>query len=136
MENPLLTGLNLVASGKDDLIAPTLGDDSYDEFQAMAEALIEAKDAGLIYDIAEQRSMSRKNYRHVARLLIPGGLTPKGKAFLKEIAQLPAATDESKAPEAKTEPEILQLRPTFAGMSIDLKALWKKWKSWRRQNAA
>ena len=135
MKNPLLTGLDLIANGQTDIVAPSLDDEHYDEFQAMAEALVEAKNAKLIYHIAEQRSMSRKNYGHVVRLLVPGGLTPKGKEFLKEIAQSPVAPDSSKAPNAKTEPEIIQLKPTFMGMSIDLKALAKKWMTWQREKS-
>ena len=127
--NALIHGLELVASGATDLPAPSAESESYAEFQAMAEALVDAKDAKLLYEVAVQRSRGRENYGHAVRVLVAGGLTPKGKQFL--VNAKASATEIPDSPDAKPEkePEIFQLRPTFAGMSIDLKALWRKWQS-------
>ena len=79
--NPLFRALELVAAGTSDMAAPKLENIEYENFQAIAEALIEAENSKLIYKVAAQRSMARKTYGHIVRLIIAGGLTPKGKEF-------------------------------------------------------
>jgi len=127
--NALLRGLELVEAGATDISSPSVEDEGYVDFQAMAEALVEAKDVKLLYEVAVQRSKGRATYGHAVRVLVAGGITPKGRQFLDcaqaSVLEIPL----SPKPQVEKEPEILQLRPAFAGMSIDLKALWKKWQS-------
>lgn len=134
MQNPLIAGLEAIQSGTKELVSPDREDESYEAFQAMAEALIEAKEAQLLYQLAEQRSMSRETYGHVVRIITMGGLTPKGRDFLRALHEplTSGITTESTAPTTSSAPdkEIFRLTPTFAGMSVDLKALWRKWATW------
>ena len=105
---------------------PEAGD--YADFQAMAEALLEAKESGLVYEAKAERSKGRETYGHVKQVLVAGGLTPKGKTLQEQSRTMPATAELEPTARDLKEPEILQLRPTFAGMSIDLKALWRKWR--------
>lgn len=127
--NPLLRALELAAAGTADISAPELENKEYENFQAIAEALVEAENSKLIYKIAVQRSMAIKTCGHVVRIIISGGLTPKGKEFFDQMKN--SSHEISSEPSKKNDPEIFQLRPTFAGMSIDLKVLWKKWQNWK-----
>ncbi|UXY16712.1 hypothetical protein N8I74_06735 [Chitiniphilus purpureus] len=127
--NPLIHGLESIVAGTTSFSAPPVESDAYNDFQAMAEALTEAKTAGLLYQVAVQRSRARATYDHAKTIVVSGGLTPKGREFL-EAAKVPPPEAATPTPAGVEKPaEILQLKPTFAGMSIDLKALWQKWKS-------
>ena len=120
--NALLRGLELVATGATDFQAPSVENEGYADFQAMTEALLEAKDAKLLYEVKVERSKGRATYGHAAKVHVAGGLTPKGREFVSSAKALPLEATTATAPKAGKEAEILQLKPTFAGMSIDLKA--------------
>lgn len=134
--NALIRGLELVASGAENLSAPTPEDNDYYAFQAMTEALLEAKEAELLYEVKVQRSKKRATYGHAVRVSVPSGLTPKGREFLNsaKVPMLEAARISTSDLKKERESEIFQLKPTFMGMGIDLKALWKKWQA-RENNA-
>lgn len=120
--------------------------DRYDEFQALAEGIMQAKALGLVYEASVERSKARETYGHALHVLTAGGLTPAGKKWLLDAKEHEAKIEEARARRAarqQTVPavqasqskpeEILQLKPTFMGMGIDLKALWKRFRSWRAQ---
>ena len=119
--------LQFVASGQARCVAPASDAAEYSDFQAMAEALIEAKQSGLVYEAKAQRSTARETYGHIQQVIVAGGLTPKGRLLHEQSQAAPFAVEPKATDRDHPEPEIIQLRPTFAGMSIDLKALWRKW---------
>ena len=81
----LRAALEIIASGKLELTAPDPSHASYESFQEIAEAALNAKADQLIYEAIPERSKSRNNYGHVLRVLVPGGLTPKGRKFLAQL---------------------------------------------------
>ncbi|MBS1161688.1 MAG: hypothetical protein H6R15_4107 [Proteobacteria bacterium] len=95
----------------------------------MAEALLEAKQSGLVYEAKAERSRARETYGHIKQVIVAGGLTPKGRLLHEQSQAAPFAAEPKVTDRDRPEPEIIQLRPTFAGMSIDLKVLWKKWRA-------
>ena len=125
----LRRALEVAQEGTKEFRSPASNALGYAEYQETAEALLEAKEAGLVYEAKEERSAARETYRHIKRVLVAGGLTPKGKIALQDFhtprpVLEPEATTSRSA--ERNEPEIIQLKPTFAGISIDLKALWRK----------
>jgi len=141
----IVPSLKLVADGLTSLAASDYPADKYEEFQAIAEGLVQAKATGFLYEVAVERSKARDTYNHVTRVLVAGGLTPSGKQWLKEDAEYEekrAARAVAKAAKQSVEkqpiekqPEILQLKPAFMGVGIDLKALWRRYFTKRGGNA-
>lgn len=141
----IVPSLKLVADGLISLAVSDYPADKYEEFQAIAEGLVQAKATGLLYEVVVERSKARDTYNHVTRVLVAGGLTPSGKQWLKEDAEYEerkkarAIAKATKQPvekqSAEKHPEILQLKPAFMGFSIDLKALWRRFFTRRGGNA-
>lgn len=118
----LRKALGLIDAGVWDWKCPSIEDPQYAAFQSITESILEAKNEGLIYEAAIERSRSRNSYMHITRAIIAGGLTPKGKRRLADLSKLTPSTNE--IPQDK-KVEILQLKPSIYGIGIDLKALWK-----------
>lgn len=135
----LVPSMKLVADGLTYLSASDFPPEKYDEFQAIAEGLVQAKAHGFLHKVAVERSKSRETYGHITQVVVAGGLTPSGKQWLAEEAEYEEkgatriALKAAKAPVEK-QPEILQLKPAFMGVSVDLKALWRKFVAWRGGN--
>lgn len=125
----LRLALELAANGAVELVAPAPDAQNYAEFQALAEALVHAKEGGLVYEVNVERSRARETFENVKRVVISGGLTPRGRLAYEQSQAKPSAAEPNATVREHKEPEIFQLRPTFAGVSIDLKALWRKWKA-------
>lgn len=125
----LKQALQFIASGQARCVSPASDAAEYLEFQAMAEALLEAKQSGLVYEAIAERSRTRETYGHIRQVIVAGGLTPKGRLLHEQSQATPFAVESKATDRERPEPEIIQLRPTFAGMSIDLKALWRKWRT-------
>ncbi len=127
----LRTALKLVQDGVSCLALADYPSERYEEFQAIADGLVEAQKLGLVYEVVVQRSRARKTYGHATQILIPGGLTPSGKRWLQDTEAHPIGLIRNLANRSvqqlpqKQPREIFQLRPTFMGVSIDLKALWR-----------
>ena len=118
--------LKFAASGTTEFVAPAPDAEDYAEFQATAEALLEAKEGGLVYEAKAERSRARETFGHAKRVVVACGLTPRGRLLLEQQQSAPSAVEPKSTIKDHKETEILQLRPTFAGTSIDLKALWRK----------
>ncbi|MGZ8222186.1 MAG: hypothetical protein ACXWT0_11120 [Methylobacter sp.] len=135
----LETSLALLSTGITQISVRDYPPDRYDEFQSLAEGIMQAKALGLVYEAQVERSKSRETYGHAVRVVTAGGLTPSGKTWLKEAADhaqkmkeaherkaaRTSASSDQPTPPTRTE-EIIQLKPAFMGMSIDLKALWRR----------
>lgn len=132
----IVPSLKLVAGGLTSLAVSDFPADKYEEFQAIAEGLVQARATGFLYEVAVERSKARDTYGHVTRVLVAGGLTPSGKQWLQEDAEYEekkkawalakAAKQSVEKQPVEKQPEILQLKPAFMGVGIDLKALWRR----------
>ncbi|MGM9516692.1 hypothetical protein ACS5PK_20760 [Roseateles sp. DB2] len=138
MDN-MVRSLKLVADGLSSLAVSDFPPDKYDEFQVIAEGLVQARATGLLYEVAVERSKNRATYGHATRFVVAGGLTPAGKQWLQEDAEYEEkkksrALAKAAKPAIPKQPEILQLKPAFMGFSIDLKALWQRYFGKRRSD--
>lgn len=95
--------------------------ESIQAFQATATRLQSALSNGYIRDAKFRVSHLRETHGCVLGAIVVGGLTFEGDQYVSAFGATQASTAE-KAP-------IFQLKPTFAGMSIDLVALVKWLKS-------
>jgi hypothetical protein len=86
-------------------------------FQDAAKALAFANDEGLLDGFASHKESYTGN-RWYTVVMIRNGLSYKGQQYL----------EQSDVPQALPQPEIVQLRPNFHGIGIDLKALWQRLK--------
>lgn len=137
----LVALLKLVGDGLTKLDVADYPTEKYDDFQAIAEGLSQAAALGLIYKVVVQRSKARETYEHAVHVIVAGGLTPSGKQWLKDDAEhqealrIGAARKAERKTPQKSEPEVFQLKPAFMGVSIDLKALWRRLRSKRGGDA-
>lgn len=83
-------------------------------FQDVAKALAFANSKGFL-DGYVSRKESYTGNRWYVLAMVKNGLTYRGQQHLEQ-------PELSAAP---TQPEILQLKPNFHGLGIDLKALWR-----------
>jgi hypothetical protein len=89
------------------------------DFQPIAKILAYAHDAGLLDNCVPHKENVTGHHWYDS-VLVLGGLSHKGEMFLAK----PTGGDA----EASLE-EIIQLKPSVYGISVNLKALWKRWKS-------
>lgn len=77
--------LQFAASGQASCVAPAPDAAEYSEFQAMAEALLDAKQSGLVYEAKAERSRARETYGHIKQVIVAGWTYPKRKALIRAI---------------------------------------------------
>lgn len=124
--NQIDIALKIVRNGTTKLEPDSSSETDISAFQPLAKALVYAHQQRWIHDVIVQRTSSRKNHGQIITVLISGGLTFEGEGHLYELESRASSLEATTKPST---PDIFQLKPTFAGMSIDLKALWKKYRS-------
>jgi hypothetical protein len=85
-------------------------------FQAVAQALLSAERKGLLESCKPHQERTTRN--RWTDCIVVGRLTCEGEQLLRGIA--PDALVQN----ASTE-DILQIRPTFCGVTLDVNALWR-----------
>lgn len=85
------------------------------EFQSVAKALLFANEEGLLDGFHFHKESHTGNHWYDL-IMVKNGLSYKGEIHLDLHLNPPKEKPE----------EILELKPSFNGMSVDLKALWRR----------
>jgi len=107
--------LALVEAGTKNLTAPSVDDQGYADFQEMAEALSDAYEEKLVYMVKIERSCERNTYWHAKRVLIAGGLTPRGRQFMNEAKEL----SSGERPDNLDKPTGIPTTPTIVLVTVN-----------------
>lgn len=88
------------------------------DFQVIAKMLVYANEKGFLdgFEAIKESFTGNRGYEFV---MVSDGLSHQGEEFLKALQQ----------ERGETTAEIIQLKPEFCGVSVDLKALWARWMS-------
>lgn len=114
----LRTALQEIADGTTVFKPKSSGNQDMQDFQPIAKVLAYADRQGLLETFVPHKESSTGN-RWYDLVMVSGGLSFEGEQFLA-------------APAASSEPnleQIIQLKPSIYGVGVDLRALWRKWKS-------
>lgn len=96
-------------------------DSDMEDFQAIAKTLVFADNEGLLEECKPHKE-SMTSHHWYDLVLVNGGLSKKGEKYLAQVNE--SANEQVD--------EIIQLKPNFHGIGIDLKAAWKRWKNRKR----
>ena len=90
------------------------------DFQSIAKLLIHADQEGLLNSIKIHQESRTKNswYDFV---VVQNGLSFKGEQYLDKISANEEITSE-------IQKDIVELKPNFMGLGLNLNALWRWWK--------
>jgi len=91
-----------------------------EDFQAIAKLLIHADQQGWLNSIKVHQESRTKNSWYDL-VFVQNGLSSKGEQYLNSIAP-----SEKAAPE--TQEDIVELKPNFMGLGLNLNALMRWWK--------
>jgi hypothetical protein len=111
--------LEEIRAGKKSFQPATRADQDMRDFQPIAKMLVYAHREQLLESCVPHKE-SETGHDYYDLVVVPGGLSYKGELYL---AETPPKSVESAGTDA---PEIFAIRPTFWGISIDLKALWRR----------
>ncbi|MCG7569292.1 hypothetical protein MHM89_05055 [Pseudoalteromonas sp. CNC9-20] len=92
--------------------------ESLQEFQPIATRLISAYEQNYIQELKHSKSY-RVAGGLVNAVIISGGLTFEGEQFLQ--------TEKGSSQQTKGSEDIIDLKPNFFGIGINLNAIYKKW---------
>ena len=91
--------------------------DHMTDFQSVAKMLIYAEQEGWLNSIkVHKESMTANNWYDL--IIVQGGLSYKGEQYLTNP---PAANGSS----SDSQEDIIELKPNFMGLGINLNALWR-----------
>jgi hypothetical protein len=107
--------LGEIAGGKTLFTPAGQSEEDIESFQRVAKILEYANTHGLLDGYASHRE-SYTGHRWYVRVMVKNGLSYAGQQRLQSP---PKSVEDSQE-------EILQLKPNFHGMGIDLKALWRR----------
>lgn len=114
----LRTVLQEIADGTTVFRPKSSSEQDMQDFQPIARVLAHADRQGFLESFAPHKESSTGN-RWYDLVTVSGGLSYEGQQFLA-------------SPPADSEPnleKIIQLRPSIYGVGVDLRELWRKWKS-------
>jgi len=104
-----------IAEGRTSFGPAGQSESDIEAFQEIAKILEYANAQGFLDGYASHKE-SYTGHRWYVRVMVPNGLTYQGQQRL----QLPPKDTSAQ------QEEIVQLKPNFHGLGIDLKALWRK----------
>lgn len=109
--------LEAIQSGQKSFKPVSQNFEDMNEFQTVAKALLFAEGEGYLDKCIHHRESSTSNSWYDL-VFVQNGLSHKGAQYVSE----PNALVEKRFDE-----EIVQLRPNFFGLGVDLRAAWRRW---------
>lgn len=109
--------LESVRSGERAFRPASPSPEDMEAFQPIAKAFAFAKQEGYLDECVIHRE-SRSANSWYDLVVVPNGLSHKGESFLLQ---------PSAGPEQRLE-EVIEIRPNIAGVGINLRALWRRWR--------
>ena len=94
-----------------------------EDFQAIAKLLIHVDQQGWLNSMkVHQESRTKNNWYDL--VFVQNGLSFKGEQYLNSITSNEKTTLE-------TQEDIIELKPNFMGLGLNLNALLRWWKKWK-----
>lgn len=130
----LVSVLEEVGEGKSRFSPTSTAEADMRDFQPIAKFLLHAQQEGFLEKCVPHKESQTGNDWYDL-IMVVGGLSYKGEMFLRQSVQTNTTHYIDKifqqsipANAEKDINDIFQLKPNIYGFSIDLKALWKRWK--------
>jgi hypothetical protein len=113
--------LKAIAHGKKTFSSSGESPEETDDFQEIAKYLIHCGNQGWLDSIKLHKCM-RGNRQAYDQVFIPNGLSYSGEQYLKSLGLNTAHSDSPKE-------DIIDLKPNFMGIGININALVRWWKT-------
>ncbi len=108
--------LQEIQKGRTEFIPKGQSVEDMQDFQPIAKMLLYANNEGFLESYLDHKE-SETAHNFYDFILVKGGLSYQGELYLND-----AKNESTKSPE-----EIIQIKPNFFGISVDIKAFWKRY---------